>query len=227
MSEAFDTQPGMLREHRAALIACGLFVLALAVVLYLLRRGGEQQRVQSQPFQMVRVVTPPPPPPPPQKLPTPKMIQQPKITTPEIKQEQHMEASKPAALDRPLGLDAKGEGAGDGFNLAGDAGGSALLGGGGGGGSRWGWYASMVQEQIAQALRANPRTRHASFNVEISIWANGSGRIDRVRLDSSTGDPSLDKVLEDEVFPRLTLREPPPKDMPMPIVMRNVAQRPG
>lgn len=218
-------ESGFLRQHRPALIVC-LVALVLAGAVFFLSRGDKSPARRVQELTMVQIQTPPPPPPPPpQQQPTPKMIEQPKMVTPEIKQE-HVDDNRPQAPAKgPVGLDAQGEGPGDSFNLAGNAGGNGLL--DGGGGSRWGWYASMVQEQIAAALRDNPHTRRARFNVQMSIWAGADGHVERVRLDSSTGDPALDKVLRDEVFPRLMLREAPPKDMPMPIVMRNVAQRPG
>jgi protein TonB len=211
-------------QHRAAFITGAVVALAIAGVIWLFTSGDKQPARRVQELTMVRIETPPPPPPP-QQLPTPKMIEQPKMVTPEVKQEHVDTAKPPAPATGPLGLDAKGEGPGDNFNLAGNAGGNGIL--GGGGGSRWGWYAAMVQEQIATILRENPKTRRARFNVQVSIWANASGQIDRVHLDSSTGDPTLDRLLADDIFPHMALKEAPPKDMPMPIVMRNVAQRPG
>jgi len=224
MSETYQEEGGLLRQHRPAFIVGTIAVLLIAVAAYFFSSGDRQPARRVQELTMVRIETPPPPPPA-RQLPTPKMIEQPKMVTPEVKQER-VDAAKPNAPAKgPLGLDAKADGPGDSFNLAGNAGGNGLL--DGGGGSRWGWYAGIVQEQVAAILRDNPKTRRARFNVQISIWANPSGQVERVRLDSSTGDSMLDKVLQDEVFPHLALRQAPPKDMPMPIVMRNVAQRPG
>jgi hypothetical protein len=44
---------------------------------------------------------------------------------------------------------------------------------------------------------------------------------------SSTGDAELDAIIRDEVLGGLTLREPPPKDMPMPVVTRVTERRPS
>jgi protein TonB len=44
---------------------------------------------------------------------------------------------------------------------------------------------------------------------------------------SSTGDAELDAIIRNEVLGSLTLREPPPKDMPMPMVTRVTERRPG
>jgi periplasmic protein TonB len=179
------------------------------------------------------VPPPPPPPPPPQQMPEQKMIEQPKMVEPEIKQEKLVdkpkdEPPKDSKNDQPpgpLSLDAKPVGPGDLFGLGGKPGGSPY--GGGGGGSRWGWYASIVQAQIESALRANPKTRNAVLQVQIQLWADGSGRVNRVQLASSTGNAELDAIIRNEVLGSLMLREPPPKDMPMPMVTRITARRPS
>jgi outer membrane biosynthesis protein TonB len=135
--------------------------------------------------------------------------------------------AKDDPLPGPLGLDDAGKGPGD---LLGRPGGRGLIGGGGGGGgggSRWGWYASIVQAQIEAALRANERTRHAVMRIQVRLWPDATGRINRVQLVSSTGNNELDAVIRDQVLSGMTLREPPPKDMPMPIITRVIAQTPS
>jgi outer membrane biosynthesis protein TonB len=84
-----------------------------------------------------------------------------------------------------------------------------------------------VQAQIEAALRANQKTRHAIMQIQIRLWSDSSGRISRVQLVSSTGNADLDTAVRDEVLRGLTLREPPPKDMPMPIITRVTARKPG
>ncbi|WP_213737863.1 TonB C-terminal domain-containing protein [Bradyrhizobium sp. dw_411] len=176
-------------------------------------------------------IVPPPPPPPPQKMPEPKMIEQPKMAEPEIKEDKPLEKPKDEPVKDaknqeppgPLSLDAKAVGPGDLFNLGSKVGGNPY--GGGGGGSRWGWYASMVQSQIEAALRANNRTRNTVMQLQVRLWADGSGRVSRVQLVSSTGDAELDAIIRNDVLGSLMLREPPPKDMPMPMVTRVTARR--
>jgi periplasmic protein TonB len=176
---------------------------------------------------------PPPPPPPPQKMPEQKMIEQPKMAEQELKEDKPVEKPKDEPVKDakneeppgPLSLDAKAVGPGDLFNLGGKPGGSPY--GGGGGGSRWGWYASIVQSQIEAALRANSRTRNSVMQMQIRLWADSSGHVNRVQLVSSTGDAELDTIIRNDVFSGLTLREPPPKDMPMPIVAHVTARRPS
>jgi len=186
---------------------------------------------------LLKIVPPPPPPPPPPKPPEEKMIEQTPVRQ-EIPEEKPVDRPKdrPKMDDKkadepppgPLALDAKAVGPGDSFNLGGKPGGQGLLGGGGGGGggSRWGWYASIVQKQIEAALRANAKTRNAVLQVQIRLWADASGRISRIQLMSTTGNPQIDAVIRNEVLSGVMLREPPPKDMPMPMVARITLRRP-
>ena len=183
---------------------------------------------------IVNIVPPPPPPPPPPSPPEQKMIEQPKMAEPEFKEDKPVEKPKDEPIKDakneeppgPLSLDAKAVGPGDLFNLGSKIGGSPY-GGGGGGGSRWGWYASIVTAQIESALRANTRTRNATMQVEIRLWADTTGRVSRVQLVSSTGDAELDATIRDGVLGNLTLHEPPPKGMPMPMITRVTARRPS
>jgi periplasmic protein TonB len=160
------------------------------------------------------------------------MIEQKQMMVPETKPAQPVkrdEAPKPQnKAPGPLGVNAKGEGAGDSFGLVGRPGGNGLLGdgGGGGGGTRWGWYAGEVQATIEKALRDNPRTRAAALRVEVRIWPDKLGRITRIELTGSTGEPALDSAIKNEVLNGLQLQEPPPPDMPLPIVMRLTERRP-
>jgi periplasmic protein TonB len=182
---------------------------------------------------IVNVVPPPPPPPPPPMIEQPKIIDQPKMIDQEIEREKPADKPKDEPVKDvkneeppgPLSLDAKAVGPGDLFNLGSKPGGSPY--GGGGGGSRWGWYASIVQSQIETALRANNKTRNATMQVQIRLWADSSGRVSRIELASSTGDAELDAAIRNDVLGNLTLREPPPKDMPMPLVTRVTARRPS
>lgn len=125
----------------------------------------------------------------------------------------------------PLALDAKATGPGDLFNLGSKVGGSPY-GGRGGGGSRWGWYASIVQTQIEAAIRANEKTKNAVMQLQFRIWADNTGRISRVELVNSSGNPEVDAAVRSDVIGRLTLREPPPTDMPMPINIRATGRKP-
>ena len=232
-------QPPDNPERRALIRYVGglaLIFVVLGGALYMfLGHDDMPPPRQVRELTIVNVVPPPPqPPPPPQQQPEQKMIEQPKMAEPEFKEEKPVdkpkdEPAKDAKNDEPpgpLSLDAKATGPGDLFNLGGKPGGSPY-GGGGGGGSRWGWYASIVQSQIETALRSNPKTRNAIMQVQIRLWADSTGRVSKIQLVSSTGDAELDAVIRNDLFSGMTLREPPPKDMPMPVVTRVTARRPS
>jgi protein TonB len=225
------------RQERKPLLRYGAALVLVAVLLggtvyFLTNHDDLPPPRQLREFTVVNIVPPPPPPPP--APPEQKVIEQPKMAEPEFKEDKPVEKPRdePAKDAKnyeppgPLSLDAKAVGPGDLFNLGGKPGGNPY-GGGGGGGSRWGWYASIVQSQIESALRSNSRTRNAIMQVEIRLWADTTGRVSRIQLVSSTGDAELDATIRDTVLAGLMLREPPPRDMPMPIITRVTERRPG
>ncbi len=227
-------RPAQTRRRALVRYGAALSLIALIIggIVYFLSGGDTLPPPRQVRDITVVKILPPPPPPPPQQLPQPKMIEQPKMVEQEIKQDKPIEKPKDEPIKDakndqppgPLSLDAKPQGPGDLFQLGGHPGGSPY---GGGGGSRWGWYASIVQSQVEAALRANDKTRNAVMAVEIRLWADSAGRVNRVQLSPSTGDPALDAIMRDDVLGGLVLREPPPKDMPMPMVLRVTERRPG
>lgn len=220
----------LVRYGVALAVIAGLFSIAAYFLV------GHDEMPPPRQVRELSVVTivPPPPPPPPPPMPEQKMIEQPKMADPEFKEEKPVdkpkdEPVKDAKNDEPpgpLSLDAKAVGPGDLFNLGSKVGGSPY-GGGGGGGSRWGWYSTIVTDQATAAIRANPRTRNMATQIQVRLWADSSGRVTRVTVSPSTGDAELDAIIRDEVLGKLTLREPPPRDMPMPVVTRVTARRPS
>lgn len=94
------------------------------------------------------------------------------------------------------------------------------------GASRWGWYAAKVQSTIRQALSNHPATRNATLSIQVRIWADANGRVTRAQLANSTGVPSIDSALRNEILTGLILTDPPPADMPMPINLRITARKP-
>lgn len=224
-------------QHRAATGAGIGAIVVVGIIAALFASGDDSPPIRRmQDFTILAIVPPPPPPPPPppdQKLPEPEMIEQTPITDPQIKEEAKAEEPKDVPPDAgkdepppgPLGLDAAAEGPGDNFNLAGRPGGRGLLGGGGGGGSRWGYYSAMVQQQIEAALRANARTRNSVAQIQVRLWADTTGRVTRVQIVSFTGDSEVDSIIRGEILQSLSLREPPPSDMPMPMVARITMRR--
>src|SRR5260221_5039917 len=96
------------------------------------------------------------------------------------------------------------------------------------GGTRFDWYAAQVQSGIKEALLQNNNTRTASISgVVIRIWVDNTARVTRAQLVGTTGNPSLDSAITDKVLTGLQLKEPPPSDMPMPIVVRVTTHPPS
>ncbi len=223
-----------LREHGPAVGAGLALVLVIGVAAFLLTRGDSQpvRKVAEVLTVKLQPLPPPPPPPPPPKVEQPKMVEQTPVRMPEPQPDKPQDRPKapPPKADAPppgpLALDARGEGPGDAFNLGGRPGGNGLL-GGDGGGSRWGWYAVIVQTQIEDAMRKNKKTRNSQARVELRLWSDAQGRIERVQLAGTSSDAEVDQAIEHEVLAGMTLRQPPPRDMPMPIVVRFTARRPS
>ncbi len=219
---------GSFKRYGAAIAV--IAILMSGAVYLLVGQDDMPPPKQVRELTIVNIVPPPPPPPPPPKMPEQKMIEQPKMAEQEFKEDKPLDKPKDEVKDAkddappktPLAPGAKLDLAPG--NTGWKQGGG---GGGGGGGSRWGWYASIVQSQIQSALRANPRTRNAVMQVRVRLWADSSGRVSRVELASSTGDSELDNIIRNDVLGSLVLREPPPKDMPMPMVARVTASRPS
>jgi periplasmic protein TonB len=217
----------LLRYGAAFVVIAMLFG---AVILFVGHDDMPPPR-QVRELAIVNIMPPPPPPPPPPPMIEQKMIEQPKMAEQEFKEDKPVEKPRDEPVKDaknneppgPLSLDAKAVGPGDLFNLGGKPGGNPY--GGGGGGSRWGWYSTIVSTQAHDALVANPKTRNMVTQIQIRLWADATGRVTKVLLGSSTGDAELDAIIRNEVLGKLTLREPPPKDMPMPVVTRVTAQR--
>jgi periplasmic protein TonB len=219
-----------VRLRFSAVVIVALLLVAGAW-WWLLRQDELPPPRRVQEITVVRII--PPPPPPPVVQPPPKMIEQPKMAEPELKADKPIEKPKEIPKEAkdepppgPLSLAEKPVGPGDLFNLGGNPGGRGLF-GGPGGGSRWGWYASIVQQQIEAALRANEHTKNAVYQMQMNLWADSTGRITRVQLTSSSGNAELDNIIRDTVVGTIQLREPPPKDMPMPIVTRVTERQPN
>lgn len=242
-----EPQPSFLQRHRIA-VGVGV-VVVIGGIIYAVSgfvKGGSSSTRRAPDMVMVKL-PPPPPPPPPKPLPPPpkqeqeqlkpeqpKMVEQAPINEPVDKPDEPKPDAPPAA--NPLAVDAVGTGPGDAFGLVGQPGARGIGGGGtgngiggkgGGRGGKWGWYASQVQMQVEEAMRNNRKTRSADLRIELKLWPDLTGRIERVVLASSTGDAAVDEALKNEVLVGLKLKEAPPADMPLPINMRITARRPN
>jgi TonB family protein len=212
------------RLHSAGAWLVGIGVVALFVFLAIELIGGQKDRPRRAVPSVVqlKLITPPPPPPPPPK-PEEKVVEE-KVPTPEMKVDEINERPPSETPDDappgPPALDALGEGAGDGFGLAGKPGGSGYGGGGGGGGSRFGWYYGKVRDSVYQAIERRRRLKDQKLEVTAQVWLDGSGRVENVRLLNSTGKSDLDELIIESLRTMAQLDEAPPRDLPQPINVR-------
>jgi outer membrane biosynthesis protein TonB len=220
----FEDEPkepaqNFFKRFRVSIIVTGVVLVGIVMVAKFSSGGGSSKRDS---FTLVSLAPPPPPPPPVMTPPPPPPPDEQKIEEPMVKQEAPKEEAPKD--EPPLGTGIKGDGAGDSFGLGGGNGTGRI--GGNENGSKWGWYAGQVQSRIQQALQRNSKTRTASISVKVRIWPDPSGRIGRVQLAESTGNPALDTALRDDVLSGLQLDEGPPPGMPAPITLRIVERRP-
>jgi len=220
----YEEKRGFMGRFGFAFGILGVALVMVALFSQAFSGHHDAPLLRKQDVVMVKTVTPPPPPPPPppQTVQKQEMMEQTPLDN-EVKPEEAPVDQAPVG-----GTNIQGNGPPDAFGLSGHGNGF-LQGGRGGnsGGSRFGWYASEVIASVGEALRQNPHTRDASFNVRVRIWSDVTGRITRAKLAESTGDKLVDNAISTEVLTGFQLKEPPPDGMPMPIVMRLVARRPN
>lgn len=169
-------------------------------------------------IQEVRIIRPPPPPP--DQPPPPPPPPEEKVDLPEPEQ-----APDPTPSDEPppaqdLGLDAAGEGAGDGFGLVGRPGGRDIT---ASGGSVFAWYAGQVKNDILQQLNDQQGVRSASYTITVRLWVRGDGSVERFALANSTGVVERDRTIE-KALSQIRKVQAPPASMPQPITLRIVAR---
>jgi periplasmic protein TonB len=211
-------EPGFLQRY-GFVIGIGAVVAAIAALTLGHKSHSEMPReIRAQEVVMVRPIPQPPTPPPPEppKEIVEKMIEQTPMDKPEEKPD---DAPKEAPA---ITTNVTGSGS-DGFGLGGGGGGGSS-GGGGGVRSRFGWYAGKVQTAVQDALSRNQTLAQAEFTNRIKVWADATGRVIRIKLELSTGNAAIDQAIN-EALDGLQLKEAPPNDMPMPILMRIVARR--
>ena len=210
---------GRTSKRRAigALISLVVLLLLGSAVWYV--HGLIASKPQSDKRQVpvvVKIIRPPepppepPPPPPPEKV--PEQIPQ---DTPEEKPVEQ------APQSAQLGVDAEGTAGGDSFGLVGNAGGRDLVGSGNG---PFVFYASMVKDLVQDALSNVDRIKHSKYSINVRVWIDASGKVERCALAESTGNHDLDGAIERALTAAGRVRDPPPIEMPQPITLKIVSR---
>ncbi len=85
-----------------------------------------------------------------------------------------------------------------------------------------------MQSAVQDAIENNAKTKTSAIpGLTVRIWLDKLGRVTRVKLIGSTGNPALDDALKTEVLANLVMPEAPPDDMKMPINMKIIENRPA
>ncbi len=184
--------------------------------------GGEKAKPKLE--QHVMHVALPPPPPPPKKPPEPEPVKQELQKPQDMQKPSKVIENKPAAKSNPAPasspLTAAAGAGNNAYGLAvGDGSGGSIGGGGGGGGgggNRFGAYAGTIQMRIEAALHDDEKTRTAQYLLKVSVWLSSTGQVLRVKVSSTTGDPTMDQAIE-RVIASVGVGQAPPGDMPQPI----------
>ena len=78
----------------------------------------------------------------------------------------------------------------------------------------------MIQQRAQQAVEKQRKLRETKFKVTVQVWIAADGSTQRVEIYKSTGDPDIDRLLEESLAAMPRLAEMPPKGMPQPVVLR-------
>jgi TonB family protein len=204
------------------LIGLVLTVL-IAVGVYFLQDIFQKPAQMKKQTQQITMIQPPPPPPPPpeQKPPEPEPEPE-KMPEPEPEKEPEPTpepAEEPAGEE--LGVDAEGGAGSDGFGLLGKKGGRSLL--GGTGGSAILWYGGQVKHGLEEELqkRLADTARTAAYSVQLNVWVNADGSVNRAELATGSGRADVDQAIR-SALPNVhfSLPKPPPENMPQPLKVR-------
>ena len=156
------------------------------------------------------------------------------IQKPEISLSEPAEAAPPGEKphDDQLGVDADGEGAGDGFGLVAKRGARDIttLGAGGTGGNgsglgsgvnrfNFGAYGGLVRQRLQNELMSTALLREQDYVALVWIWVDPHGRIERVELPQGSGIMEIDSALR-KAFGQMPVLPEPPSGLPQPLRLR-------
>ncbi len=210
-------KPAALRQRLFVSVALvvGISVLALALSMLFGRTDPPKHK------SVVQIsLLPPPPPPKPKEEPPPKPKEVVKLEPP-TPTPQPPTPTPQAPPPGPLGVDAAGNGPGDGFGLAARPGGrDIIVGGGGGGGLNRTLFGTNAARQIAQDLARNPRLKDVVYKIDIRVWVSKDGRLEREEIVRGTGDRELDALIREGLRQISALRTPVPDNLPQPLRIR-------
>ena len=213
-------------QRRFGRIVLGLVLLGgLGTAIYFVFTGMlKTERHAIQTVTRITLPPPPPPPPPPPRPPEPeKVVETPKMQEPKVVDKPPVKAPPKPQQPPASPLTAEAGAGSNPYGLAVGDGSGNIVGGGGDGRATYLSYGRIVSENVQAALRRDDKLRFAKFTAELRIWLDAGGKVTRVQLALSSGDPAVDSAVTRSLT-GLAMAEPPPKDMPQPIRLRTKAQ---
>ncbi|MBC7803674.1 MAG: TonB C-terminal domain-containing protein [Candidatus Parcubacteria bacterium] len=228
-STAFDyamPPSGRERLRNAAMVGAAALMLGAVGfgVWQLLKDAGAPRKKQVQQISLVQPKELPKPPPEPEK---PKEVIKEKIETPppEPQKTDSPPPEAPLRLEGAAGpggtLDLGGGGPGKEFNTI-----PGTPGGTGGVGRGFAFYTSQLQSLLQEELNRKDKLRGAEYSASLALWIGPDGRVQKVELTGSTGNPQTDTLLRETIAASTRLKAPP-ESMPQPVKLRVTARGTG
>lgn len=220
-----DETTGRAGRLRSLAIA-GVVALGVAVIgvgIWQLAKGaGAPKRKQVQQISVVQPRELPKPPPEPEK---PKEEIKDKIETPPP--EAKNDSPPPEAALRMTGeaspggtLDLQGGGTGKETNVIGP------VGAGKGTGRDFDQYARSLKDDLQGLLNRTDKVRGSEYRAAVALWIGPDGRIQKVEIIGTSGDPQLDARLREAIAERDRFKAPP-ESMPQPVKLSVTARGAG
>jgi TonB family protein len=176
-----------------------VIVLAVGIAIWRFACDTAGEKREAPPVPTVLLTPPPPPPPPPPtpKQPEPQKTVETSVPSPTPKTESpKTDAPKQMTINGPAqaGSDSFGMKAGDGGGrmVGGDPNGGD---GTGGGDFAEGAYRRLLASALQAAIQSDDQASRLIFSAEVRVWVAPDGRIDRVVVARSSGDPKTDRLV--------------------------------
>jgi protein TonB len=208
------------RSFAIAGVFSALLVLVGLGIWQLLKDAGAPKKKHVQQISLVQPKELPKPPPEPEK---PKEEIKEKIPPPP---EAKSDAPPPESQLRLEGagtpggtLDLAGGGKGSEFNIGRPA-------GEGDGRRGFAFYTNQLQAQLQDELNRKDKLRGAEYSATLALWIGADGRVQKVELTGTTGDPQTDALLRETITGSTRLKSPP-DNMPQPVRLRVTARGSG
>jgi TonB family protein len=218
-NEDLDRKP-LLQRLAVPLVGFVLFAGAGASAFFVLKgSSGPAARPHNEPHITQVQLPPPPPPPPPPKTPPPEPKKE-----QEVARQREPTPSKPVSMPAPKApappnqVQTSIQGNGPSGLAAGNGGGGDCIGstgcghgdGAGGGGDNDAYYATLVKNQIQDALRRDEKLRFAHYRMTVSLSLDSSGRVANASISSFSGDDDVQAEVARALRSIATGNAPPP-----------------